>query len=279
MSDHSSVRKNRRIRLGLALAFIIVGGAIAIQSQAPTRVPPPTVPVVAGAPFNEMRNGPRNVDPSAPPALETRISGRVWTRLPGVNVAGLRVQLEQRVRKVSLGPSLGIPWAETDASGRFVIVGDVPAAAEGEAEVYLHSPLADERWTYSPARMMLRPGRTTESAEIELIEGVEVVGQFVDDETEAPATPVRVTAIGPGRAPYLGYIAPIRKTDDRGSFRFRLAPGAAELVAFEFPTAYIKSYPKGFRQTVDVPRDVPSITLPPLRLRASQRPGEADRRR
>jgi hypothetical protein len=249
MPAQPSIGRKRRTRLGLALAFTVAGGAVAIWNQ------------------------PRDTAPAASPTRKVRVVGRVWTRLPGVDVAGLSVQLMKRDQQFPPGPTLGMRWAETEASGRFELVGDAPATAEGKAEVYLLSPPADDRWTYQPAGVMLRPGRTAEGAEIELIEGVEVQGQFVDADSGDPVGPVRVAAIGPGRISFLGLITPTRRTDNRGSFRFRLVPGEVEMIAFESPPAYVKSYPRGFRQTVEVPTGVSSFTLQPLRLR-SARPGD-----
>jgi hypothetical protein len=249
MPDPSSIGGKRRVRLGLALAFIVAGGAVAIWSQ------------------------PRNMSPSTFPVRKVRVVGRVWTRLPGVDVAGLSVQLMKRDQPFPPGPTLGMRSTQTDASGRFELVGDAPATAEGEAEVYLLSSPADDRWTYRPAVVMLQPGRPAEGVEIELIEGVEVRGQFVDAGSGDPVGPVRVAAIGPGRISFLGTITPILRTDGRGSFRFRLVPGEAEVIAFEFPPAYVRSYPQGFRQKVEVPDGVSSFTVPPLRLR-SPRPEE-----
>ena len=254
MSDRPPPRRNRRVRLAVAIAFIVVGGAIAAWNQPPVMV---------------------SSAPSASKA-EFRVGGRVWTRLPGVVLSGLPVQLIQRDRTVALGPWRGTRQAETDARGRFAIVGEVPAATEADAEIYLHSPPADDRWTYSPARITLRPGRTTDGVENELVEGVEVEGRFVDADRDDPVTPVRVAAIGPGRLSFLGSVAPRRDVDGRGCFRFRLAPGEAELVALEVPAAYMKAYaPRGFRQKAEIPRGVRSITLPPFRLRSDGKTGES----
>jgi hypothetical protein len=160
----------------------------------------------------------------------------------------------------------GTRRAETVASSRCEIVGEVPAATEADAEVYLESPPADDRWTFSPARITLRPGGTTEGVEIELVEGVEVEGQFVDADRGDPVTPVRAAAIGPGRLSFLGDVAPVRDTDGRGSFRFRLA--------LEVSSASMKAYaPRGFGQKVEIPRGVRSITLPPFRLPSDGKTG------
>ena len=143
------------------------------------------------------------------------------------------------------GRRWGTSWAETDASGRFELVGAVPADAEGAAEVYLGS-LADDRWTYRPAGLMLRPGGVVEGVEIELVEGVEVTGHFVDADSGDPVAPVGLVVIAPGRITTLGSIVPRRTTDERGTFRLRLIPGEAELLAPELPSAYARSYPGGF---------------------------------
>jgi hypothetical protein len=242
MLDQPSRKIRRRIRLGLAFAFVAAGGAVAVWSQ------------------------PRVTLSSAP---KIRIVGRVWTRLPGIDVAGLRVQLVKGDQKYPPGPLLGMGPVETDASGRFGLAGELPATSEGKAEIYLHSPPAEDRWTYRPAAVILRPGRPVEGVEVELVEGVEVEGQFVDADRGDPVAPVRVAFIGPGRLSFLGNLAPIRDTDNLGSFRVRLNPGKVEVIAFGLPPVYMKAYPRGFRQTVEVPAGVPSFTLPPLRLRSA----------
>lgn len=123
---------------------------------------------------------------------------------------------------------------------------------------------------------MLRPDGMAETVAIELIEGVEVAGQFVDAETGEPVAPVELIAIGPGRTNFLGLIAPKRTTDERGCFRLRLPPGEAELLAPGLPGGYAKAYPRGFRQKVEIPLGVRSVTLPPLRLRSAEKAGGTD---
>jgi hypothetical protein len=233
MLDQPSSRSKRRVTLGLALAFITVGGAFAVWNQ------------------------PRIKVNSAP---KLRVVGRVWTQLPGVKIAGLNVQLVNRNQKYPPGPLLGMQWAATDALGRFELAGGAIGTGEGQAEVYLHSPPADDRWTYRPAVVMLRHNATVDGVEIELVQGVEVTGQFVDANSGNPVGPVRVGAIGPARAAFLGLFAPIRDTDNRGFFRYRLGPGQVELIAFGFPPGYQKSYPRGFSEPLRSPR-VPTPAL------------------
>jgi len=247
MPDQSFRRTNRRVKLGLALAFIAAFGALAVWKQPRIK-------------FNS--------------ASKARVVGRVWTRLPGVDIAGLRVQLAKGDQKYPPGPLLGMAWAETDVSGRFELVGEALDTSEGNAEVYLHSPPADDRWTYYPAAVTLRPGAPVQGVEIELVQGVEVDGQFVDADRGDPVGSVRLAAIGSGRISFLGHLAPIRNSDDQGCFRFKLNPGEVELIAFGLPPAYLKAYPRGFRQTVEIPRGVRSFRLPPLRLRSAKKAEE-----
>jgi hypothetical protein len=237
------VGRRPRVRLGLALAFIIAGGAAAIWN-------------LPGSKFGAT---PR-----------ARVAGRVWTRLPGVPVAGLKVQLVKPDQKYPPGPLLGMDWAITDASGSFLLAGGSLDTTEGTAEVYLHADASDDRWTYDPAVVTLAPGKKTEGVLIELVEGVLVEGRIVDADQGDPVTPVKLAAIGEGRLSFLGNLAPIRNTDLLGSFRFRLKPGKVELIAFGLPLAYSKAYPKGFRQTEVIPSGVRSFTLPPLRLHATE---------
>jgi hypothetical protein len=248
MLSQSSVRSRRRIRLGLALVLVTVGGAAAVWNQ--TRIKFSTAPMV-------------------------RIAGRVSTRVPGVRVGGLRVQLVKGDFKHPPGPLLGLGWTETDAAGSFELAGELPAMCQGKAEIYIHSPPADDTWTYRPAVVALEPGRRVEGVELELLEGVEVEGRFVDADSDNPVTPVKLAIIGSGRLSFLGTMAPIRETDMHGVFRVRLNPGNAEVVAFNLPAAYAKAYTRGFRQTVEIPVGSQSFTLPPLRLRRPERATDA----
>jgi hypothetical protein len=237
------IGKRPRARLGLALAFIMAGGAVAIWNL----------------PVSKFSATPR-----------ARVVGRVWTVLPGALVAGLKVQLVKPDQKYPPGPLLGMDWAITDASGSFELAGGSLDATKGTAEVYLHADSSNERWTYVPAVVTLAPGKKTEGVLIELVEGVLVEGRIVDADDGNPVTPVKLAAIGEGRLSFLGNLAPIRNTDLQGSFQFRLNPGEVELIAFGLPGAYSKAYPKGFRQTAVIPSDVRSFTLEPLRLHSAE---------
>lgn len=248
MLNQSSVRIKRRTRLGLASLLVTAGGAAAVWNQ--TRIKFSTAPRV-------------------------RIAGRVTTHVPGVRVGGLRLQLVKGDFKHPPGPLLGMDWTETDASGKFELAGELPAMCQGKAEIYIHSPPADDRWTYRPAVVALEPGRRVEGVELELLEGVEVEGRFVDAESDDPVTPVKLAIIGFGRLSFLGNLAPIRETDLRGVFRVRLNSGKAEVVAFSLPATYAQAYARGFRETVEIPVGFRSFTLPPLRLRRPERPKEA----
>jgi hypothetical protein len=247
MVEHRSDRKKSRIRLALAFLSITGGAAAAVWNR-------------PGVKMSSDR--------------EVRITGRVWTRLPGVDVGGLRVQLVKRDAHDARGPLLGLDPAVTDTSGRFEVKGALPATSEGKAELYLHSPPAGDRWTYRPAVVTLRSGRPVGGVELELVEGVEVEGRCVDVDTGDPIPSVRVAVIGPSRLSFLGSLAPMRNTDRRGYFRVRLDPGEIELIAFELPLAYAKTYPKGFRQTALVPSGDRSFSLPPLQLRSAERARE-----
>ena len=96
--------------------------------------------------------------------------------------------------------------------------------------------------------------RTVEGVEIELVEGVEAEGRFVDADRGEPVVPVQWSADSPRTDLFPGsQLAGARVTDTRGSFRFQFNPGEVEMVAFSFPPGYAKTYPRGFRQTVEIP--------------------------
>ncbi len=133
------------MRLLLALIFISVGGAAAVWCL----------------PKREFA-----------PSSTTRIKGRIWTRLPKVDVAGLKVQLVKRDQAYPPGPLLGMPWATTDASGRFELSGGPLDAFEGHAEIYLHAGTDDPGWTYDPAVVLLRRNQTIDNVSIELVSGI-----------------------------------------------------------------------------------------------------------
>ena len=229
MPDLVSLGRNRQIQFGLVLGLITAAGAVAIWNQPRIK-------------FNSTSRA--------------SVKGRLWTRLPGVDVAGLGVRLVDKSQKFPRGPLRGIDSAKTDASGRFELSAGVLETSEWDYEIYLLAPTTDVQWTYTPAVVTLHPGQTVEGVEVELVPGVEVEGRFVDAETDDPVMPVNVSAISPGRLSFLGSIAPVRHTDEQGRFRFHLNPGEVELFVLEMPPAYKEAYPRGFRQIVWIPKGV-----------------------
>ncbi len=188
---------------------------------------------------------------------EAQIQGRIVTNLPGVNVAGLRIGLQ------NTNDSVGV-WRDgwTDAEGRFVMRG----LPEGRFNLFPMDLDArgDGPWTYRAVEYLrLRSGRTAE-AEIELIAGVMVTGRVVDAQGK-PAVGAGVGMYGPAR-PRSGAAILRAMPDERGVYRFRLPPGETTF----YNAGQVVWRSGGLR--VQIPADVPAFTVPDIILERTEEP-------
>lgn len=197
--------------------------------------------------------------PEAPATIvlrpEGRIAGRLVTRLPGVDLGGIRVEALG-----SAGSSGQWPRAVTGPDGAFELLG----LAEGRLGVYLADQPADPGWAYiAAAEVVVEAGKTIEVV-IELIRGVEVEGRVVlasadPDVARVPADPVAgvsIGMIGPER-PRNGATALFVRSAQDGSFRFRLPPGPAEFYVGD-------SFYSGRGVKSDIPEAGGPVRLPPI---------------
>jgi beta-lactamase regulating signal transducer with metallopeptidase domain/protocatechuate 3,4-dioxygenase beta subunit len=149
-------------------------------------------------------------------APEARVRGRITTRLPGVSVAGWTVGLSG----VAEVPSYYLHESTTsDADGRFAMNG----LGEGRANVFLDDMPIDGPRTFRAAKgITLTAGKDAE-VEIEIIEGTKVEGRVTSSDGK-PLVGVAVVASDP-RNPIQSSSPNWVKTDNTGTYRFRLAPG------------------------------------------------------
>ncbi len=123
-----------------------------------------------------------------------RVSGRVVTKLPGVDVGGLEIYYQgSRTGRVYRPIKNLSGGARTDVDGKFTFDG----MSEGTINVFVHGEGENSDWTYRAANdVELKPGATTEVA-IELIRGVAVEGSIVvqGEHTAAGSTGRRLWSI------------------------------------------------------------------------------------
>lgn len=149
---------------------------------------------------------------------EARIEGRVVTKLPGVNVEGLSVLLQNSNNSGVIADPYQV---KTDADGRFQFTG----LTAGTSNVFLYDHEPDGPWTYAAAKdTVTRPGETTQ-IEIELIEGQMVEGLVADPDGN-PIAEAYVGVYGPIRPRSGAAIIGFRTKAD-GKYRFHLPPGEA----------------------------------------------------
>ena len=143
-----------------------------------------------------------------------RIAGRIVSRLPGVNVAGMRVWYQESQRDLDEpSPRNSAGDAVADDKGRFTF----EDLDKGTVNVFVDDRRSDEPWTYRAAKdVALKSGQTADVA-IELIRGVEVVGTVVTRGTKAPVKGAMMGVHGPYR-PRSGAATRSSTTDAQGRF-------------------------------------------------------------
>jgi beta-lactamase regulating signal transducer with metallopeptidase domain len=210
---------------------------------------------------------------AAPPGQPTRvvafpaarIAGRVFTKLPGVNVVGLKVSFQDS-HPSNAGRSLGANFGVqdevyTDKDGRFVIDG----LSEGTVNVFVHGAGEGESWTYRAAQdVMLRPGQTRD-VDLELIRGVDVEGKVVAQGSGTPVAGAGVGVYGPFR-PRTGPMTRNATTDAHGIFHHRLPPGETYLYVTGPPPRLTRLTGEGSSCTVNIPSGVDHFVVPPITI-------------
>jgi len=193
----------------------------------------------------------------------TRVVGRIATRLPGVEVDGLKLVMYGAKSSRSFHPGsarFGFeppPEIETrtDEEGRFEFGG-----LDGErADIFVRDYRSAGLWTYRPViGLELKPGWVIE-VEIELIAGVVAEGRVVDAETGEPLGDVSVCVEGPNQ-PRGGTV-----TDKDGRYRLRLPPGRADFsLCGSLPPGHGGASRVG--PAVDIPADARRFTIPDIEI-------------
>ncbi len=185
------------------------------------------------------------------------IEGRVWTRMPGVKVGGLKVWLQG----VNGGPEdqVGRPVL-TDPDGDFTIRGLVAGsvnlfvAGDGDGDVWTFEAVADQ------------PLASNKSAvtSIELIPGVEVTGSVVSS-AGAPIQGADVAVYGP-RWPRSGAATRHAKTNANGRYRHRLPPGETYFYVMNAADHFTTLADNGSSRTVEIPADVKTFEVPAIEV-------------
>jgi protocatechuate 3,4-dioxygenase beta subunit len=194
-----------------------------------------------------------------------RVSGRVVSKVPDVDVDGLRVEYRASAPVGQYRPSGNAgAHTQTDSEGRFVF----EDLSEGTINVLVEGAGVNERWTHRAAENVGLSSGVTSEVTIELIRGVDVLGMVVAQGTEAPVAGARVASYGPCR-PHTSYSPFSVKTDARGRYRYRLPSGETSFLVAELPDGFTNLPDKGSTRTVTIPDDVARFQVPPIEVVAA----------
>ncbi len=189
-----------------------------------------------------------------------RVSGRVVTKLPGVDIGGLEVIYQGSgptgVYRPIKNPGGG---ALIDVDGRFILDG----LSEGTINVFVHGDGENRDWTYRAASdVELKPGVTTE-VEIELIRGVAVEGTVLVQGTNTPLQGAQVGVYGPFR-PRSGAMTAGAITDANGRYRYRLPAGETYFYVMGTPEGFTRLYDGRSGRTLTIPDTALAFAVPPI---------------
>ncbi len=191
-----------------------------------------------------------------------KLAGRVTTKMSGVDVAGLKIWLQDSnpPGAVPRHRNTGARLSLIGEDGRFAIGG----LDEGTVNVFVFGKGEGEQWTYRAGRdVALKPGKTAEIG-IELIAGVAVDATVVTTEGK-PAEGVMIGVYGPYR-PRSGAATQSRTTDAKGRFHYRLPSGETFLYVMGAGPNFITLPDNGSSQTVTIPDDAKSFAAPPIKV-------------
>ncbi len=189
-----------------------------------------------------------------------RVSGRVISKLPGVDVAGLEVNYQgSRSRGVYRPIKNPFGGVRTDVDGRFILDG----LSEGTINVFVHGEGENTEWTYRAASdVELKPGVTAEVS-IELIRGVAVEGTVLVHGTNTPLQGARVGVYGPFR-PRSGAMTTGATTDANGRYRYRLPAGETYFYVMGAPKGFTRLDEEESSRTVTIADTALSFAVPPI---------------
>ena len=197
--------------------------------------------------------------------LAARVSGRVLSRLPGVEVSGLTA-FYQESHQSGVMPSSGNTSARASAGpdGRFTFEG----LAEGTVNVFVHGPGENKEWTYRAAKDVTLTAGGTAEVTIELIRGIEVAGTIVAKGTGLPVEGAKVGVYGPFR-PRTGAMTTGAKADARGRYRYRLPSGETYFYVMGPPDGFTRLPEEKSSRTVTIPDGASVYEVPPIELAAA----------
>ena len=191
-----------------------------------------------------------------------RIAGRVVTKLPGVDVTGLKAFFQDSHLPGRYTPGKNFDGTVlTDADGRFTIDG----LSAGLVNVTIDGGIDNRDWTYRAANMVeLKAGTTTEVT-FELIRGVEIEGTVVAGKTGVPLPEVQLALRGTSGPRSSGAVAG-GKTDSTGRYRCRVPSGETYIYVFGPPHGFTRLRGDGSSRTVTIPEGTLKFELPPIEL-------------
>ncbi|MDR3619077.1 MAG: carboxypeptidase regulatory-like domain-containing protein [Paludisphaera borealis] len=195
-----------------------------------------------------------------------KISGRVVSAVPGVDVSGLKASYQSsRKRSDTYVPERNFgDKVPVDRDGRFVFDG----LEEGTINIFAIGKGENEAWTYRAAKdVELVPGKTSEVV-IELIRGVEVEGTVIAQGTGAPVEKAMIGSYGPYR-PRTGAATRSDTTDARGRYQFRLPSGETYFYVMGPPSGFTRLPNEGSSRTVTIPEGVAKFEVPPIEVTAA----------
>ncbi|APW63795.1 carboxypeptidase regulatory-like domain-containing protein [Paludisphaera borealis] len=195
-----------------------------------------------------------------------RVSGRVVSAVPGVDVSGLKAHYQSsRKRSDTYVPERNFgAEVPVDRDGRFVFDG----LEEGTINIFAIGKGENEAWTYRAAKdVELIPGKTSEVV-IELIRGVEVEGTVIAQGTGAPVEKAMIGSYGPYR-PRTGAATQSDTTDAKGRYHYRLPAGETYFYVMGPPSGFTRLPNEGSSRTVTIPEGVAKFEVPPIEVTAA----------
>jgi beta-lactamase regulating signal transducer with metallopeptidase domain/protocatechuate 3,4-dioxygenase beta subunit len=194
-----------------------------------------------------------------------RVAGRVVSKVPGVNVPGVKI-VYQASQIPGSRPAMDSNFGgeiPLDSDGRFTIDG----LDDGTINIIVNDPDAGKRWTYRAAQDVVLKSGETADVTIEVIQGVDVEGKVVAKGTGKPVAGADVGVYGPNR-PRTSAMTQAATTDASDRFHYRLPPGETYLYVMGPPSGFTRLPPErsGSSQTVTIPDNVSRYEVPPLEL-------------
>ncbi|MGO9919355.1 MAG: carboxypeptidase-like regulatory domain-containing protein [Isosphaeraceae bacterium] len=178
------------------------------------------------------------------------LAGRLFTRAPGIETAGVLVHFRRPNEPLQPGRRRYVETAVTDRSGYF----SFDANFRGPAHLFLDRHRMRD-WTYRPIAEIALP--SSQVLQIELIEGSIAAGRVVRNGVPAAGIGICLKFVEPAAHEYFYLFQ--EATDDQGRFRFEHLPEGAEFWISALRTRAFEP-----QLTDALPDDQ---TFPPIRFR------------